>query len=131
MSGSPIVIFCLLINHQNVIISSAFHVFLESDEYIYDLKEKVKNDNKNTLKNVDAPQLTVWKLSRPRPMEELTPDFVASIQYVDEHSESVNQDQTAFQLYGEEIVGELGPWPDDEVIHVLVQCPAIDKIAEP
>ncbi|KAG6894623.1 hypothetical protein C0992_005366 [Termitomyces sp. T32_za158] len=130
MSRSPIVIFCLLINHQNVIISPAFHVFLESDEYIYDLKEKVKNENENTLKNIDAAQLTVWKLCKPRPSRELTPAFVVSIQYVDKRSESVHQDQTAFQLYGEEIIGEQGPWPDDEVIHVLVQCPAIDKIAE-
>ncbi|KAG6888306.1 hypothetical protein C0992_008871 [Termitomyces sp. T32_za158] len=131
MSRSPIVIFCLLISHEKVIISPAFCVRLESDEYTSILKKKVKNKTQNPLKNVDAMDLTVWKLSRPRPSEELTPTFVSSIQYVDERSESVNQDQTAFQLYGEEIIGEQGPWPDDEVIHVLVQCPAIDKIAEP
>ncbi|KAG6893265.1 hypothetical protein C0992_010687, partial [Termitomyces sp. T32_za158] len=129
MSASPIAICCLLLSHDKRIISSAFHVRLESGEYIADLKKKVKNDNKNTLKNVDAPQLTVWKLSQPRLPRELIPAFVASLQYVDEHSESVNQDQTAFQLYEEEIIGELGPWPK-HTVHLLVQCPALDKIAE-
>ncbi|KAG6884082.1 hypothetical protein C0992_007052 [Termitomyces sp. T32_za158] len=107
MSGSSFTIFCLLINHEKTIISPNFCVRLESDEYIADLKEKVKDKNQNTLKNVDAAQLTVWKLCKPQPSEELIPSFVASIQYVDKRSESVNQDQTAFRLDGREIIGEL------------------------
>ncbi|KAG6874652.1 hypothetical protein C0992_007112, partial [Termitomyces sp. T32_za158] len=128
MSRSPIAICCLLISHEKRIISPAFHVRLESGEFISDLKDKVKE---KIGMDVRAVHLTVWKLSQPRPSRELTPAFVSSIQYVDERSENINQDQIAFRLDGEGKISKQGPWPDDEVIHVLVQCPAIDEIAEP
>ena len=52
-------VWCLTIDHENKPIGRPFQVILENN--IADLRKKVKEEKPNTLKDVDADHVAVWR----------------------------------------------------------------------
>jgi len=47
-------------------VEEVFSVRLPLDELVVDMKEEIKERNENSLRDVDARNLAIWKVSDPR-----------------------------------------------------------------
>jgi hypothetical protein len=119
----PITLACIIIGQ-----ATAFTVTINETQYVDELKDEIKKKQQHNLAEVDADQLTLYKVNIDVSTKELLDAaklaiFQSSIEYEKEELEGLWELSTYFQ--------ESGP-PENAIpkrtIHILVQLPRGESI---
>jgi Crinkler effector protein N-terminal domain len=113
-------VWCLLIDHQkHPSFGGAFSVTVSSDDTIYALTVKIKENQLPLLADIPPNCLNVWKLYKPRSARDvIRPEFLTTVKLLHKPCE----DETARLLEPTNEILSEGPWPT-RMIHVLVEVP--------
>ena len=100
---TDLTVWCLLIDHAKKVIGNVFSVNIPSNSSVDQLKKKIKEDSSNTLANVDAACLTVWKCRDEEVKTKKSEDLVDCVGSFDFSEESNDVEE----VDPEDSVGEL------------------------